>query len=245
MPREVVDALKKSGHWQEGAQAAAAEPTNDRRARPFRARARAVPVAGAGEPAAGRRVAAPSRHDGGGARRGARELHPRRPGLRRADQCLCHLGFLGAERRREQPYRQAAALQDHRRVGEPRRLDDPLGLHPHFVRGGGGVVRRQPAARAARARPRCPGHDRQRLPAVHPVHLQPVPARAAGAGERATGSTRCCRIPASPSIRPSFISAMSASRSPSRSRSRRSSRGGSMPPGRAGSGRGPWPPGAR
>ncbi len=53
------------------------------------------------------------------------------------------------------------------------------------------------------------------LPGLHPVHLQPVPAHLAAGRRTATASTRCCRIPASPSIRRFSISAMSASRSPS------------------------------
>ena len=81
------------------------------------------------------------------------------------------------------------------------------------VRRRGGAVLRQPAARTARARAGGAGHDRHRLPAVHPAHLEPVPARLAAGRRTGRGSIRCCRTPASPSIRRSSISAMSASRS--------------------------------
>ena len=47
---------------------------------------------------------------------------------------------------REQPHRQTAALPDHRRVGEPRRIDGPVGVHARRMRRGAGFVLRQPAA---------------------------------------------------------------------------------------------------
>ena len=57
--------------------------------------------------------------------------------------------------------------------------------------------------------------------AVHPFDLQSLRADFQIRRWRATTSIRCCRTPASPSIRRCFISAMSASRSPFPSRRRR------------------------
>ena len=64
--------------------------------------------------------------------------------------------------------------------------------------------------RAPRAR--RPGADRRRLPRLPALHLESVRARSRRRRSTATASTRCCRIPASPSIRRCSISAMSASR---------------------------------
>ena len=112
------------------------------------------------------------------------------------------------------------------------------------VRRGARAVLRQPAARPAG--PRAVGAWHDRVPASCCSSCSPR-TRSCAPGRRrrtATASTRCCRIPASRSIRRSSISAMSDFRSPSPSPSPRSSKAASMPPGHAGSGRGLWPPGA-
>ncbi len=57
-----------------------------------------------------------------------------------------------------------------------------------------------------------------RVPPLHPVHLEPLRSGSSRRRSRATTSTRCSRTSASPSIRRSSISAMSAARSPSPSR---------------------------
>ncbi len=57
--------------------------------------------------------------------------------------------------------------------------------------------------------------------AVHPADLQPLRCAWSRRRSKARASTRSCRTPASPSIRPCSISAMSASRSCSRWRRRR------------------------
>ena len=56
--------------------------------------------------------------------------------------------FSVAQRLRELALGQAADLQDHRRLGEPRGLDAAVGADPGAVRRAGGAVRPQPAADA-------------------------------------------------------------------------------------------------
>ena len=58
------------------------------------------------------------------------------------------LRLLGAQRRRELALGEAAPLQGHRRLGEPRGLDAPLGADPRAVRRAGRGLRRQPAGPA-------------------------------------------------------------------------------------------------
>ena len=48
-------------------------------------------------------------------------------------------------------------------------------------------VQQQPAACVARPGARGPGHDRDRLPAVHPAHVEPVPAHLPARRRTATG----------------------------------------------------------
>ena len=83
------------------------------------------------------------------------------------------------------------------------------------------AVRAQPAAVVPGPGAGGAGADRRRLPGLHAVHLEPVPAARPGAARRPAASIRSCRTPASPSIRRCSTSAMSASRPPTRSRWRR------------------------
>ena len=185
---------------------------HDPRARPLRPHPRARGRAGAGHAAVRRRGA--RRHPADGARphRGADAGVAGDPGLRRADAGLRHVGLLGRQRRRQLALGQAAALQDQRRVGEPRGLDAAVGADPRAVRRGGRGLRQQPARHPARPRAGRAGADRRR--ASSPSCCSP-PTRSSASRPRrptATASTRCCRTPASPSIRRCSISAMSASR---------------------------------
>ena len=71
-----------------------------------------------------------------------------------------HLGFLRRQRVREFAFAEAADLQDHRRVGQSRRLDAAVGVDPGAVRRPGRRLRQQPAAVAARPRAGGAGLDR-------------------------------------------------------------------------------------
>ena len=71
----------------------------------------------------------------------------------------------------------AAALPDRRALGQSRGLAAALGLDPVGLWRGGGGLRRQSAGAAARPRAGGAGGDRARLPRLHPLHLQPLPAR--------------------------------------------------------------------
>ena len=104
--------------------------------------------------------------------------------LRRPHPGLRHVGLLRRQRRRQLAFGQAAGLQDHRRVGEPRGQHAPVGADPRRVRRRRGAVRRQPARHAARARARHPGADRRGLPRLPAVHLQSLRAPVAGARRR-------------------------------------------------------------
>ncbi len=129
--------------------------------------------------------------------------------------------FLGAQRRRQFQRRQAAALQDHRRVEQPRRLDAPVGVHAGAVRRRGGPVRRQPAARIARPGAGGAGDDRRRVSHLHPLRPRTRFCGSIPSRSTATGSTRFSRIAASPFTRRCSTPAMSGSRSRSASRSPR------------------------
>ena len=91
----------------------------------------------------------------------------------RADAGLRHVRLLGRQRRRQLAFGQAAALQDRRRLGEPRGLDAAVGADPRAVRRRGRAVRRAT----------CPTRLRARvlavqaligvgLPRLHAVHLE-------------------------------------------------------------------------
>ena len=82
---------------------------------------------------------------------------------------------------------EAADLQDHRRLGQSRRLDAAVGVDPGAVRRAG----RRCSATICRCRCKRPcaggaGLDRQRVLSVHPDHLESVPAhrRSADRGPR-------------------------------------------------------------
>ena len=123
--------------------------------------------------------------------------------------------------RRQFALAEAAALQDHRRVGQPRGLDAAVGaILPLF----GAAVAGFGATLPTRLRARVLGGAGMIGVGFLLFILftsNPFLRLGAGAAARATTSTRCCRIPASPFIRRFSISAMSASRSRSPSRSRR------------------------
>ena len=125
------------------------------------------------------------------------------------------LRFLGGERLGEFPFAAADALQDHRHLGQPRRLDAALGADPDLLRRAGRRFRRQSAGDAAGQCAGRAGLDRRCLLPVHPGDLQPVRPAQSRRRSKAATSIRSCRISASPSIRRCSISAMSASRSAS------------------------------
>ena len=112
-------------------------------------------------------------------------------------------------------------LQDHRHLGQPRRLDAALGADPDLLRRAGrgcsaATCRRRCGptcwpCRAGSARPSCCSSWRP------PIRSRGCRRRRS----RAATSTRSCRTSASPSIRRCSISAMSASRSASPLPSRR------------------------
>ena len=130
-----------------------------------------------------------------------------------ADDAARDVGFLRRQRVREFALDEAAALQDHRRVGQSRRIDAAVGVDPGAVRRPGRRLRQQFAAVAARPCAGGAGLDRGRVLSVHPGHLESVPAHRKSRRSRAATSTRCCRTSASPCIRRCSISAMSGSRS--------------------------------
>jgi hypothetical protein len=101
-----------------------------------------------------------------------------------ADACLRDLGLHGDQRRGEQPHRQAVAVSDHRRVGEPRGFHAAVGVHAVAVRRGGGAVQQQSAPCPAGPSAGGAGYDRGRVSAVHPADVQPVPADVSAAAER-------------------------------------------------------------
>ena len=151
-------------------------------------------------------ASAATRPDRLGAPGGADAVSVRRDRVSRADERLCRLRFLGRQCRGELEQHEAAALQNQRRVEQPRGLDAPVGVHPGAVRRRGRAVRAQPAAGAAGARARRAGDDRRRVPAVHPAHLEPVSAAVPGAA----GRRRAQPDPAGP--RPRVSSAVSLPR---------------------------------
>ena len=160
-------------------------------------------------------------HDGRRPQRRADPAHADRDRLRRARQCASDLGFFRSQRRREFERGDARDLQDLRRVGKPRRLDAAVGAHSGDLRRARRAIRPCAAAQASRRRARRSGPDQPDLPRLHSLDLEPV--RAARRPRRSRGETsiRFCRTPASRSIRPCSIWAMSASRSSIRSPPRR------------------------
>ena len=135
--------------------------------------------------------------------------------VRGADRAVHRFRFLGRQRLRELAFGQAAALQDHRRLGQPRRLDAAVGADPGAVRRAwspsfGGNLPHVAAA------PTC-SPCRRWIAAAFLLFIlvtsNPFAAHRPARRSRAATSTRCCRTPASRSIRRCSISAMSASRS--------------------------------
>ena len=100
----------------------------------------------------------------------------RRPGVWRARRLLRHVRFLGTQRLREFEFGDAADLPAHQRLGQPRRLDDAVGLHPYVVRRAGRGLRHQFADQAQSQCARRAGLDRRRLSSFHSHHLESVPA---------------------------------------------------------------------
>ncbi len=113
------------------------------------------------------------RRPGGGDR-----LCPDRAVLRRAGDGLCKLRFFGGERVGELAFAAAADLQDHRHLGQSRRLDAALGADPDLLRRAGRRLRRQSPGDATSQCARRARRDRRHLLPVHPDDLQSVhPAR--------------------------------------------------------------------
>ena len=169
MPREVVEFPEETGPL-----AGRSERRSDHRDRPFRPRARARRGDRANYRAGVGRARRRSRPHGGRPQRGADPVRLRRDRLRGPRRRASDLGFFGPQRRREFAQRLARDLQDHRRLGEPRRLDAPLGADPGDLRRDRRRFRPLPAADAPGERARRAGPDQRRLPALRPADLEPV-----------------------------------------------------------------------
>ena len=111
----------------------------------------------------------------------ARRFRAGRARLRGADRRLRAVRFLGRERVGELALAEAAALQDHRHLGQPRGLDAALGADPDLLRRAGRGLRRQSAGKPACDRAVGAGLDRRGLPALHPGDLQSLRPAVAGA----------------------------------------------------------------
>ena len=117
---------------------------------------------------------------------GAGAIAVRRGVVHGAGDAARQFGFLRRQRVREFALDQAAALQDHRRLGQSRRLDAAVGGDPGAVRRPRRGLRQQSAAVAARLCAGGAGLDRGGVLSVHPDDLESVPAhrRAADRGPR-------------------------------------------------------------
>ena len=122
--------------------------------------------------------------DGRGGPGGALPVRPARRRLPRADARLRDVGLLRRQRCHQLAFDEAAALSHLGRVGEPRRLDGAVGADPRAVRCRGRRFRAQPAADAEGQRAQRAGVDRGGVPALHPAHVQPVPAHRSAARRR-------------------------------------------------------------
>ena len=103
----------------------------------------------------------------------------------RADARLCGVGFLA--RSTSRPIRAACKPMLFKITGVWSNHEGSMILWVFMLALFGAAVaavRPQPAAGAARAGAGGAGDDRGRLSAVHPVHLEPVPAAVAGAARR-------------------------------------------------------------
>ena len=190
------------------------------RGRTFRARAGAGGLPGPVRRAALGRAGQRSGADGGRGAGRARRLRLRRLRVRGADLRPRHVGLLRPERRRELALDEAARSTRSRGVWGNHEGSMLLWVLILTLFGAVGGAR---AHAACRPRLRANTLAVQaaitvRFSAVHP-HRPPTPSPGSSPRRwRARTSTRCCRIPASRSIRRCFTSAMSASRSPSPSR---------------------------
>ena len=113
-------------------------------------------------------------------------LRRRGGSVRRAGGAVRAERLLRAERRRQQPHRQAAALQGGRRLGQPRGLHAAVESDAHRLRLGPGAGRAQPADGAEGLGAGGAGRTGGGLPRLHGVRLQPVRAgvpRAGGGGQ--------------------------------------------------------------
>ena len=113
---------------------------------------------------------------------GAGAICLRRAGVRRAHLLLRDLRLLGRQCVREFALADAADLQVHQRLGQPRRLHAAVGADPrHLWRIGGGVRRQS----AGEPQGQCAGGavlDRVRVLPLYSLHLESVPAAGRGAG---------------------------------------------------------------
>ena len=133
MPRDVADALKKQGHWKDDYGAKPAQRTPRPQARPP-AKQGVRMIAEAGHYALvlalalaliqsigadRRRALARSEPDGRRAIDRAGATAVRGGVVRGSGRAACRFGFFRRQRVREFAFDQAAALQDHRRLGKP------------------------------------------------------------------------------------------------------------------------------
>ena len=232
MPREVADALKKQGALARRQERAGRRPPpSSATAQRDEAAAMIVetghfalvlalalalrPVVRA---ALGQPHAAIARADGRRAARPRSRNSCSSPCLCGADLRACRLRLLARQRRRELAFDQAAHLQDHRRLGQPRRLDAALGPDPRALRRAGRASRAQHARRiCAPIRSPCrPGSPRRSCSSScsPPIPSRAIPSarrgqrsQSAAAGPRprhpsAAALSRLCRVSRSPSPSP-------------------------------------------
>ena len=181
MPREVVDALKKSGRWQEGEAKSPGVYRDDPRARSLCLGAGVGLGAHSGHYTHCWCPWQRCRTDG------ARELDVAdavcfcRLGISGVDRLLRDLGFLGCDSLRKCTFDDAANLQGHKRLGKPRRLDALVGSDTVLFRGIGWRIRKQLACNTQSVlRIGSAIVDRLRFLLVHPLHFQPFLASGAG-----------------------------------------------------------------
>ena len=219
MPKEVADALKKQGHWRriKSASRSSAGQASDRRAWSLRAGAgaglgdwsSACRCWGAQERSGAHGVASPPR---------LRNSHSWRSPSPRWWLATCGRIFPSSTCSRIR-IRQATHLQDHRRVGKPRRFDAAVGADSCAVRCIGGVVRPQLAGPARRQGAERAGIGSRSRSSVHPASRRIRSCASRTPPSKAATSTRSCRIPAWRS-HPPLLYRRLCSASPFRSRSR-------------------------
>ena len=226
MPREVADRLKQQGHWKDDTGKKTGTPgrgsRSDPRNRPLRAGARLRARHRAGLRAALRRAAQRSGADGD------RRCRPRWRSSSSSAISFAALtaAYVGSDFSVVNVFENSHSLKPliYKISGVWGNHEGSMLLWVLILALFGALVALFGGNLPAHAQGQCAGGavvDRGRLHPVHPGDLEPVPAAGAGAARKAATSIRCCRIPASRSIRRCFTSAMSGSRSRSRSRSRR------------------------